>query len=381
MVDEALPCERRACRVRSGAVIRAIGWGLGVAIDSVDDLRAHVALATRVELSTIPLYLFAMYSIKDHECDAAKLIASVVVEEMLHVCLTTNLLLGIGGDPDFGHGAIPQYPSLMSHHKPDLPLVLERCSRELVRDTFMVIESPRTPGALPEDDEYETLGQFYAALEQAVDVLDERNDLFADHQPHRQLSDPSYYVPVKFDAEDSGGLMLVHDDESADRALEIIIDQGEGLSDERWADPNHQELTHFYKFEQIASGVSPIGEVWPVRANPKTADFPDTIADVSRLFNALYGLMFVTMRDLFSGDQDQGVVIGRLYALMSACMTPTAKYLVAQPIGDGEHAAPTFETHRFSEDPWHETADMADVVVVDHPVLEAVRVAIESLSD
>ena len=349
-----------------------------MAIESVEDLRAHLGLAAQVELSTIPPYLFAMYSIKDQECDAAKLIASVVVEEMLHMCLVTNLLLATGGEPDFGYDSIPEYPGLMSHHTPDLPLVLERCTRELVRETFMTIERPQTAGAPPEDDVYETLGQFYAALEQAVDVLDGEDELFANHQPDRQLSDSSYYSPVEFDAPDSGGLMLISDGASADRALEIIVDQGEGLSDERWADESHQELTHFYKFEQIASGVSPIGDVWPVRANPKTADFPESVANVSRLFNAFYGLMFVTMTDLFSGEHDQEETIGRLYALMSVCMAPTARYLVQQPISDGEHAGPTFEIHRFSGDPWSETADIADLVVIDHPKLRGVHAVIES---
>ncbi|MCL1592715.1 MAG: ferritin-like protein, partial [Actinomycetia bacterium] len=343
-----------------------------VAIESVEDLRAHLALATRVELSTIPLYLFAMYSIKDQECDAARLIASVVVEEMLHVCLVSNVLLAVGGEPDFGYEAIPEYPGLMLHHTPDLPLVLEPCTRDLVRNTFMAIESPRAPLAPPEDDVYETLGQFYAALEEAVDTLNEEDDLFVNHQPGRQLSDPSFYAPVKFDAEDSGGLMLVSDDASADEAFEIIIEQGEGLSDHRWADPDHQELTHFYKFEQIASGLSPIGDVWPVRSSPKSSDFPEPIAEVSQFFNALYGLMFVTMRDLFSGEEDQGAVIGRLYGLMTGCMTPTARYLVAQPISGGEHAGPTFEVYHFADDPWSETIRLADSVVHDHPELEAV---------
>ena len=32
-------------------------------IDTVEDLRGHVALARRVEMSTIPPYLYAAYSI------------------------------------------------------------------------------------------------------------------------------------------------------------------------------------------------------------------------------------------------------------------------------------------------------------------------------
>jgi hypothetical protein len=97
------------------------------------------------------------------------------------------------------------------------------------------------------------------------------------------------------------------------------------------------------------------------------------------LFNALYGLMFVTMRDLFSGENDQGLIIGRLYALMSACMTPTARYLVEQPISEGEHAGPTFEIHQFSGDPWRETTELADAVATEDTRLEGVRSIVGSL--
>lgn len=329
---------------------------------TVEDVRAHLLLATKVELSTIPPYLFAMYSIKDQESDSARLIASVVVEEMLHVCLVTNLLLSIGGEPDFGAEMMSSYPGLMAHHTPDLMLTLARCTPELVRDTFMVIESPRAPLAPPEDDVYETLGQFYAALENAVEELDSSTTVFDNPQRHRQLADPSFYSPVKFDAEDSGGLMLIDSRETADRALEIIIDQGEGLSDHLWADPEHKELTHYHKFEQIADGLTPIGETWPVMTNPTTAAFPEPVGDLSDAFNALYGLTFATMDDLFSGEHDQTERIGRLYTLMLDCLAPVARTLVRTPIGDGLHACPTFESYRFAGDPWEETAAILESV-------------------
>lgn len=336
---------------------------------TVEDVRAHLLLATRVELSTIPPYLFAMYSIKDQGSDAARLIASVVVEEMLHVCLVTNLLLAIGGEPDFGPDTIPSYPGLMAHHTPDLMLTLGRCTHELVRDTFMAIESPRAPAAPPEDDNYQTLGQFYAALEIAIAGLDPSTHAFDDPQVHRQLADASFYTPVKFDAPDSGGLMLIDGKETADRALEIIIDQGEGLSDHLWADPAHQELTHYYKFKQIAEGSTPIGETWPVMSNPSTAAFPDSVQALSDAFNALYGLMYVTMGDLFSGHHDQGERIGRLYALMSKCLAPVARRLVQVPIDGGQNACPTFETYGFAGDPWEETSAMLEDLVTTEPAL------------
>ena len=341
-------------------------------IETIEDLRSHIELATRVELSTIPPYLYAMYSIEDQQSEAARLIASVVVEEMLHVALTTNLLLAVGGEPYFGYDVIPTYPSLLAHHQPDLLLELKRCTPELIEGTFMEIEKPRAPGAIPEDDNFETLGQFYAALESALDSLDTGSRLFAHHQPERQLADRSWYGPVSFDAEDSGGLMLISDRPSANEALEIIIHQGEGVTDSRWADPAHQELTHFYKFQQLADGTTPIGRTWPTLDNPRTADFPQTLRGVSDLFNALYGLVFVTMGEVFSGPQEQAVAMGRLYSLMSHCLAPTARYLVQQPVTPESTAGPTFEVYRFETDPYVETATLAAAVSRNHPVLEAV---------
>jgi hypothetical protein len=205
-----------------------------------------------------------------------------------------------------------------------------------------------------------------------LDDLSEGADLFGHHQPERQMADRSWYGPVLFDADDSGGLMLIHDRPSADEALEVIIHQGEGVSDLRWADPAHQELTHFYKFRQIADGTTPIGRTWPVLDNPRTANLPETLRGVSDLFNALYGLVFVTMDGLFSGSSDQGALVGRLYTLMSHCLAPTARYLVRQPVTDARTAGPTFEVYRFEGDPYVETAALAAAVSRDHSELEEV---------
>ena len=73
--------------------------------------------------------------------------------------------------------------------------------------------------------------------------------------------------------------------------------------------------------------------------NPRTADFPERLRGVSNLFNACYGLVYVTMSDLYSGTQDQGAAIGRLYALMSGCLAPTAQYLARHPVTEDRTAA------------------------------------------
>lgn len=45
-----------------------------------------------------------------------------------------------------------------------------------------------------------------------------------------------YYSPVEYDTEASGGLHPVADVETAKRAIDTVIHQGEGLSDEQYAD-------------------------------------------------------------------------------------------------------------------------------------------------
>jgi len=351
-------------------------------ITTPEDLRQHLALAIRVELTTIPPYLYAMYSIEDQTSEAARLIKSIVTEEMLHAALVANLLVAVGGQPDFlDPGLVPTYPGLLPHHEPPLMVHLAPASVEMCRELFMVIEQPEAPGAPPEDDQFETLGQFYYALELALEDLSDRFELFADVRADRQFADPRFYQPVEFDAEDSGGLMLVKDLESACAAIEVVVHQGEGVSGERFADPAHQELTHYYKFEQIAEGASPLGEVRPALVNPRTADVPPSLQPVSDLVNALYRYLYVTMDDLYQPIADKGPLVGRLYTLMSRLLSPAARYLMEQPVGGGLVAGPSFEAYSFAPDssPVDQLMSLAERVLSEHGGLAPLAPAFEGL--
>ncbi len=350
-------------------------------IDTPQNLREHLELAIEVELATIPPYLFAMYSIEDQTSEAALLIRSIATEEMLHAALATNLLLAVGGRPRFDTAELlPRYPEFLPHHQPPLELNLEACSLELIQDVFMPIEQPEVHGAPPEADVYETLGQFYHALEVGIVDLSERHDLFADPQAACQLSDPAFYGPVAYDAADSGGLMLVDGVESALAAIEIIVHQGEGLSTERWADPSHQELTHYYKLLQISNGTTPLGPVRPVKANPRTADYSKALRPVSDLFNACYRYLFLILGELFSPEADKSESVSRMYRLMSQVMSGLALFLVQQPIDDGIFAAPTFEITEFaSGDPNNELGALTTKVAHLHSELAVITDAIVAI--
>ena len=70
---------------------------------SLAAVQAALQQAVELEHATIPLYLYALYSLVPGKNDAiAAIIQSVVVEEMLHMTLACNVLNAIGGAPDIG---------------------------------------------------------------------------------------------------------------------------------------------------------------------------------------------------------------------------------------------------------------------------------------
>jgi len=350
-------------------------------IETPEELREHIELAITVELATIPPYLYAMYSIEDQQSEAALLIRSIVVEEMLHAVLATNLLLAVGGTASFaGIDYMPHFPMKLPHHRPPLTLDLAPCSPDLLQNLFMRIEQPEAHGAPAEPDEFETLGQFYHALETGLEEVSGQFDIFSNPQTGAQVSDTGFYRAVALDAEDSGGLVLIHDLASAIEAIEIIVHQGEGMSDERWADPAHQELTHYYKLAQINDGTSPLGSIRNVRTNPRTAEYPENLQSVSHLFNAVYRGLYLAMDRMFADSTNQGRAVGVLYLLMADVLSNIGHFLVQQPIGNGENAAPTFEIFEFKTDtPLVELTALAKTSADSYPELASVHEALRGL--
>jgi hypothetical protein len=345
-------------------------------IDTVDDLREHLELAITVELSTIPPYLYAMYSLADPRSEAALLIRSIVAEEMLHAALCANILLAVGGRPRFDEDVhLSRYPCSLPHHEPPLHLALMPLTPAVLRDVFLRIEQPEVHGAPAEADAYETLGQFYHAVEKGLDALSAGGDLFANPQRERQLADPAFYAAVEDDDDDSGGLLLVDDRDSAYRAIEVIVHQGEGLSESRWADDSRRELTHYYKLLSILDGTSPIGEVLPVPTDPRTTDYPVALQPVSHLFNGTYRFVALLLDELYSPVTDKSALVGELYRMMTQVMGPLARWLVRQPVPGGV-AAPTFEIVDVPRPARQYLATAAAEVAATHPELRPVHEAL-----
>lgn len=175
--------------------------------------------------------------------------------------------------------------------------------------------------------------------------------------------------------------MGITDVDSAVDAMEVIIHQGEGVGDDRWADPEHRELTHYHKLFQIVEGDGKLGEVRALPTNPRSADFPEDLKVVSDLFNAIYRGLYLVMDRMFAPDGNQKRAVGVLYLLMADVLSQIANFLVARPLGNGTNAAPTFEVYEFSSDsPVQEVKELSEVAPRAFSELNPVHEAIRGLS-
>lgn len=310
-------------------------------IADVDDLRRHLQWAITVEHATIPPYQCAMLSVLDQESAAFLTFKYVVREEMLHLALAANLLAAVGGTPRFaGPDVMPTFPGPMPHHDPDPPLILhlERASVEVVRDVFLRIEQPELRGSRPQSDRYDTLGQFYEAVADGIDRLGD--GAFVDG--------PAAQVTRSYAGHGGGTLFAVTDRTSAMRAIEEIVEQGEGSGrspTEPFGFEGAEELSHYWRFRAIVDARVAIGEVHPMRRDPHTADLtPGPLRDLSKLFDASYSLQLQVMERVWREGDASPLIDDAMVPLMNHAQKPLARALLTQPLPDdsGDTAGPAF---------------------------------------
>jgi hypothetical protein len=338
-------------------------------ISTVDELENHLHQAAALELSTIPLYLYAAYSIQTQGTyqwaagmSAFRTIRSVVIEEMLHLCLVRNLLTAIGRGEGFrlyDEAIVPTYPSPMLHRVPTLMLALEPCSTDLMRDVFMPLELPAKAGAPAQSEQYNTIGQFYAAITLGFETLS-GPQLWHDPRPDLQ------YNRAYWNQDGGGKPLVVTDLPSALGAITTIVEQGEGTDPGNAevamdpADPTFgfEELSHYAKFKRISEGVDVIGCVWPVPTNPTRSAFEGSVAALAELFDAAYCYVLCMIDAIYASSNDdvkpgshsERYGLERTFiAAMGGLLFPIADLLVRQPGPDGHNAAPTFGWYAYDD--------------------------------
>src|SRR5437870_3766490 len=105
-----------------------------MAIRTIEELRQHLQWSIELEHATLPPYLCALYSIQEgHNAEAAEVVQSVFLEEMLHLTLAANILNAVGGSPQLDTpGILPTYPTYLPHSNRAFEVPLLKFSKEAV---------------------------------------------------------------------------------------------------------------------------------------------------------------------------------------------------------------------------------------------------------
>ena len=317
---------------------------------SIHDLRRCLQKALELEFYTIPLYLTALYSIKDgHNVEVYSLIRSVVMQEMLHMLQVANLLISIGGKPTIDSAsAAPSYPArgLPGGVLPNLVVSLQKASLTHIHKVFMAIEYPHEIFNMHDKVDIihkQTIGQFYHDIRNCLTKYGDR--IFYPNSTLFQIDWPY--------SNDYGHVYIIKDLTSAVKAIDEIIEQGEGMQPGDPRSYRRDDLAHFFKFQEIVCGrelefygVSnysftgppiPFNDrgVWPMRNNPGSKGLtPGTHTyNQAFVFHQTYRSLLRKLDQVFGGRPDG---IADAMGIMES-LGLQAKILMAMPVEDSEN--------------------------------------------
>lgn len=322
-------------------------------------LHRYLQNAVELEHSTIPPYLTALFSLKpEFNVEIGQLLRQIVMQEMLHMTISGNILIAIGGHPQINNPRfIPSYPGNlpMQIGGADFIVGIEAFSKSVVENTFMMIEEPEDPIPVrrlmgtEQEPEYATIGQFYDAIKLKIAELGD--GIFTVGKERQVLS---WFPPDQ--------LFPITDVESALAAIDIIKVQGEGTSTKPFESPGG-DPAHYYKFGEIAAGRKIVETadgyayagapilfdaegVYPLRANCKIADFKPGTQARTRIeqYAYSYSCLLNALHKCFNGDpNNMDTAIGLMYSLK---IEAVALMQTMDPNGSGLAVGPSYEyTH------------------------------------
>ncbi len=355
-------------------------------ITTIDQLYDYLYRALRLEHATIPPYLTALYSLHpESNSDARHIIRVVAVEEMLHLTLVANVMNAVGGEPDLTRpGFAPTYPTALPAGESDFLVDLRPFSRAAV-ETFLKIERPKEApdeasrivrrhdlraefGAGAEESgeslatvpgmpgmQFWSIGEFY---EEIIDGIKELHKIYQAQGKELFTGDPGRQVSPEYFYSGGGEIVVVTGLDSAEQALTLIAEQGEGIGGGIYDSAG--ELAHYYRFQQLKLGRyyqegddpgKPSGpeltvewdSAYPVKKNARLKDYPpgSELYAAAKAFNVSYAGFLRQVTHAFTGKP--GLLLDAVWEMFRIRDDMTR--LIHNPIPGqpGVHAGPTFE--------------------------------------
>jgi hypothetical protein len=326
-------------------------------------------------------YLFAAFTLKqraDEGLSAAQLAAvdrwrkqvlEVAKQEMLHFALVQNLLTAVGAAPYLSRPDLPSPPGYFPGVRIALFPFGERALRHflyLERPEGIALDDPDAAAAVahaepymdeaeivPRRQSFGTIGHLYRAIDVGFAWLTSKlgaETLFIG-PPAAQATPEAFGWPE---------LVPVTDLNSAHRAIDTIVEQGEGVTGE-WRTAHFGKfLAIFDEFMALRAADPAFAPARPVlvgrvrRGDDPPADMPliadATTARVADLFNVVNETILLTLTRYFAHTDETSEQLKTLadvaVSLMFGGIKPLGQLLTQMPFGPdqpGRTAAPTFE--------------------------------------
>ena len=337
--------------------------------------------AAELEHGIMCQYLYAAFSLKQSESEGLtteeaaavqrwrQKISHVATQEMLHLSLVQNLLSAIGGAP---HLSRPNFPHPASHYPAGVHLALIPFGDQALRH-FMFLERPegmdlkdaegmtafgRALPAMQEGDivphgqDFATVGHLYRSIEAGIAHLADKYGerwLFVG-PPRAQATQQHFGWPE---------LIAVTDAASAQRAIDEILEQGEGPRGE-WRDAHFgqfvQILDELEQLREANRAFDPVRPVVLVNVRPaeRDVDVPLVTDPLARrvmdLFNVSYEILLTILQRFFAHTEETEPQLKALadasVNLMFEVVKPLGDLVTTLPAGPeypGRTAGPSFE--------------------------------------
>lgn len=362
MTDGSLSIRRKRARAKAPEMTNQLR------IESREQLLYLLTQGCELEHGLMCEYLFAMFTLKrsiDEGVTEAQLeriraweaaIEGVAVQEMLHLALATNLLTAMGAPPHFDR---PNFPILSGWYPPGVQIALvpfgERALKHFIyleRPENMALDDaegfaaldqaePLTDGAtlMATQQDWATVGQLYRSIEEGLAYLVERDG-------EDEVFIGSRRDQARWQAFHWAEITPVVDMASATKAIEHVIEQGEGARGE-WRTAHFGIFLGILDELRAMKAADPSFE--PARASVPgyvhalddsdapvaIIQNPDTAA-VADLFEAIYETTLQALARYFvhtSESNEQVEVLARTaMRLMERAMKPLGIALTAMPL-------------------------------------------------